>query len=39
MDEPKNHEEEKITQDNAFEEDMSSSENVLEMLKYENEQL
>ena len=26
MDEPKNHEEEKITQDNAFEEDMSSSE-------------
>jgi molecular chaperone GrpE len=40
MDEPKNHEEEKITQaDNAFEEDTSSSENELEMLKSENEQL
>ena len=40
MDEPKKHEEEKITQaDKAFEEDMSSSENELEMLKTENEQL
>jgi len=40
MDEPKKQEEEKITQaDKAFEEDMSSSENELEMLKTENEQL
>ena len=39
MDEPKKHEEEKITQaDKAFEENMSSSENELEMLKTENEQ-
>ena len=40
MDELKKHEEEKITQaDKAFEENMSSSENELEMLKSENEQL